>query len=117
MRGPERDVEGGQVRDRGRLRQEPLGERVDQDEHTDHEVKGPQGGERGDDRRVRGALDRALREDDLHRVAAPRGEDPVETGADEERARDANLGHPLARVGGAEHVRPRVGACELQRQR
>ena len=53
--------------------------------------------ERGDDRRVGGAGDAALREDDLERVAAAGREDAVHPRADQERADDAALGDRVAR--------------------
>src|SRR5215211_3801769 len=78
MSGPIADLEGGQVGESRRSRQQPLGDRVEQDQRAHHRVEWGQHRERGDYRRIGGALDAALCKDDLHRIAAVRGKDAVQ---------------------------------------
>ena len=81
MVGPEGDLEGGQVGELGRLRQQPLADRVEEDEHPGGGVEDGLDQEGGGDRRIGGVGDLALDQEDLGDVAGTGGNDRVDPGA------------------------------------
>ena len=78
--GPEGDLEGRQVGDPRQRRQQPLGDRVEQDEDADAGVEDRLHEEGGGDRRVGGVGDLAFDQEDLGHVAGVGGHDRVDPG-------------------------------------
>jgi hypothetical protein len=111
--GPEGELEGGQVRQLRRRRQQPLRDRVEEDEHADAGVEDRLDEEGGGDRGVGRAGDLAFGEEDLGDVAGVGGEDRIDPGAGEVGGGDAQEGDADARVGGAQDVAPGPGAGQL----
>jgi hypothetical protein len=114
--GPEGDLEGRQVWDLRQRRQQPLGDRVEQDEDADRGVENGLDQEGGGHRRVGGAGDLPLDQEYFGRVAGVGGNDGVDPGPRQVGRRQRQVGDPLLRVGRPQHVAPGPGAGELHPQ-
>ena len=114
--GPEGDLEGGQVGKPRQRRQQPLRDRVEEDQDPDRRVEDRLDQEGGGNRRIGGVRDLALDQEDLGHVAGVGGDDRVDPGPGEVGGGQRGEGDALARVGGAQHVAPGPGTAELHRQ-
>jgi hypothetical protein len=114
--GPEGDLEGRQAGDLRQRRQQPLRDRVEENEDPDRRVEDRLDEEGRGDGGIGGAGDLPFDQEDFGDVAGAGGDDGVDPGPGEVGGAELEEADAALRIGGLEDVAPGPGAGQLHRQ-